>query len=275
MKYKKILLFALLIVVLSTCVNAGLFDKMQSGASKFTSKFDNVDDYYDKHSKGIDFIVFFTIFTAIAMMGLLQVFKDSGKNAAIVLSLALGAMLGFAALKAGMNAKFFIPFVKNILFFIVFLAVYLVLTKVAGMEKKWLAFILALVITFIVYSVVIFSEDLKVDLTSTPDDIESQIELLKEEIKELQEELAECKKDPARKAECDRIQKMIDLKEKQIKELLEKLDKEKKDEIRAERLDELEKEFDAFLDNPPEDQAEKLRLLREFMVRLAKYDKDI
>ncbi|MBI2135554.1 hypothetical protein HYU06_00610 [Candidatus Woesearchaeota archaeon] len=105
---------------------------------------------YEKNLKIWDFLLFSTIFNIIAWIGLVKAFPDN-KAAAFILALVIGVALGLGAVKGNLTVKFFVPFVKNILFFIVMGIIFFVLIKFD--MNKFLAFILALVITFVAFNV--------------------------------------------------------------------------------------------------------------------------
>ncbi len=110
----------------------------------------NFESRYEKNLKIWDFLLFSIIFNIIAWLGLVKAFPNN-KVAAYILALVIGVALGLGAVKGDLTVKFFVPFVKNIFFFIVMGIIFFVLIKFE-MNKFW-AFILSLVITFVAFNV--------------------------------------------------------------------------------------------------------------------------
>lgn len=107
---------------------------------------------YETQRKVVDFILFFILFFSLSLLGLKQMFKEGG-NAVNALSFAIGALLSLSLVaftKVTLGLLF--PFAKNILFFIVFLVVYMLLAKLLGDKMKILALILAIAITWFAFS---------------------------------------------------------------------------------------------------------------------------
>ena len=124
-----------------------------ASADRFWDVVEKMYDFesrYEKNLKIWDFLLFSTIFNIIAWLGLVKAFPDN-KAAAFILALVIGVALGLGAVKGNLTVKFFVPFVKNILFFIVMGVIFFVLIKF-DMNKFW-AFVLALVITFVAFNV--------------------------------------------------------------------------------------------------------------------------
>jgi hypothetical protein len=118
-----------------------------------TDPLGNLKPEYENQRKIVDFILFFILFFSLSLLGLKQAFKEGG-NAANALAFAIGALLSLALVaftKVTLGVLF--PFAKNILFFIVFLLVYLLLLKLIGDKRKILALILAIAITWFAFSI--------------------------------------------------------------------------------------------------------------------------
>ncbi len=155
-------------------------------------------DFYNRNQSLIDFFVMFTLFATVALVGLNKVGFGEGGNAMKGLALAVGAALALAALKAGYSPSFFVPFVKNFLFLIIFLIIFLVI-KAMAREHTVVAFILALVITWVAFNVsnlVLEPGSNKLDMTNlfkgmagTPTDTAEQRRLSNIEVKQIQDEL--------------------------------------------------------------------------------------
>src|SRR3989338_355533 len=85
-------------------------------------------DFYNRNQSLIDFFIMFALFCSIALIGLKKTgFGESGGNAMKGLAIAVGAALAIAALKAGYSPSFFVPFVKNFLFLIIFFIIFMVI----------------------------------------------------------------------------------------------------------------------------------------------------
>ncbi|MBS3158921.1 hypothetical protein J4206_06560 [Candidatus Woesearchaeota archaeon] len=148
-------------VNLSIITYAAFTDRIWDAVEKMY----DFESRYEKNPKIWDFLLFSTIFNIIAWIGLVKAFPDN-KVAAYILALVIGIALGLGAVKGDLNVKFFVPFVKNIFFFIVMGIIFFVLIKfdmnkflalilalVITFVNKFLAFILALVITFVAFNV--------------------------------------------------------------------------------------------------------------------------
>ena len=131
---------------LSILTYAAFTDKIWDAVEKMY----DFESRYEKNPKIWDFLLFSTIFNIIAWIGLVKAFPDN-KVAAYILALVIGIALGLGAVKGELTVKFFVPFVKNIFFFIVMGIIFFVLIKFE--MNKFLAFILALVITFVAFNV--------------------------------------------------------------------------------------------------------------------------
>jgi hypothetical protein len=136
-----ILVAFVLAISIASVVEAGVMDKLAG--------FYDFEKSYDKNPKAWDFLMFSIIFNLIIWLGLIKAFPDN-KGVTYILALVLGVLFGLAALKADMSLQFFIPFVKNAMFFIIFFIVFFLLLKFE-MNKFW-AIILALVITFVAFN---------------------------------------------------------------------------------------------------------------------------
>lgn len=133
-------------VNLSIITYAAFTDRIWDAVEKMY----DFESRYEKNPKIWDFLLFSTIFNIIAWIGLVKAFPDN-KVAAYILALVIGIALGLGAVKGDLNVKFFVPFVKNIFFFIVMGIIFFVLIKFD--MNKFLALILALVITFVAFNV--------------------------------------------------------------------------------------------------------------------------
>ena len=112
---------------------------------------------YDRYAGLFDFLIFTTLFVAIAHIAFSKVFGDDFKkagagNAIKALTLVVGAALSIAALKAGLSVSFFIPFVKNLIFFIIMVTLYFLFVRM-GMKSKILAWIFAVIVTILLFNV--------------------------------------------------------------------------------------------------------------------------
>jgi len=113
---------------------------------------------YDDYYQIIDFMIFLILFVSISSIALKKAFAgdqyEKSGSAIRALAIIIGLALALAALKAGLSVTFFIPFVTNALFFICIIIVYFLLLRM-GMDKhKIMAFILALVITYLLFNIV-------------------------------------------------------------------------------------------------------------------------
>ena len=120
---------------------------------------------YDNNKTLIDFAIFFTIFLAISILSLNRFLGAAGKNAMIALSLALSTALALAAIKAGMSITFFIPFVKNAIFFIMFILIFLLFRRM-GMNSIFWNILLSLILTYLLFNVgnIILDKDKQLNL---------------------------------------------------------------------------------------------------------------
>ncbi|ENO12064.1 hypothetical protein MBGDC06_00102, partial [Thermoplasmatales archaeon SCGC AB-539-C06] len=120
---------------------------------------------YDNNKTLIDFAIFFTMFLAISILSLSRFLGAGGKNPMIALSLALSTALALAAIKAGMSITFFIPFVKNAMFFIMFILIFLLFKKM-GMDGIFWNILLSLILTYLLFNVgnIILDKDKQLNL---------------------------------------------------------------------------------------------------------------
>lgn len=143
---------ALLSVLVSGC----------AGVDRINSFFEN--DEYKEHSKLIDFGLFFTMFFALAYLGLTQVWgkgfgkPGEAKGAIVGLSLALALALAFAVVtQTQFSITTIFPLAKALFFLIIFFILYglIVMTKIFGDHwgGKIAAAILALMLTYILLSI--------------------------------------------------------------------------------------------------------------------------
>lgn len=114
--------------------------------------------WYEAHTSAANFLLFFMLFFIISYLGLRQAFAEN-HNAVIVLSITIGLMLAFAAMVAGLGAKFFIPFVKNAPVFILWLALTWILFKSEIIGSKILALVVAGVIVFVAWNMLMPDKD--------------------------------------------------------------------------------------------------------------------
>ncbi|MFC1691285.1 hypothetical protein ACFL0W_03825 [Nanoarchaeota archaeon] len=123
------------------------------------------DDKFARNRKFVDFFLFFMIFTSLAFLAVNKWF-DKG-NARIALAVGIGASLStalVALVKGGTALVIFFPFAKNILYLIVMLIFYYILTRKELLENsKVVAFILALAITWFAFSGVSFATGKGID----------------------------------------------------------------------------------------------------------------
>jgi len=132
-----------------------------AGTSRIGSFFQNGD--YLKHSKIIDFFIFFTLFFSLTYLGFTKWFSGefgkggTGKGAVVGLSLALSLALTFAIItqtKFSITSLF--PLAKSILFLAVTLLLYGLLNnilKVEGKMSKVLLFIFSLILVYVLFSI--------------------------------------------------------------------------------------------------------------------------
>ncbi|MBU0980932.1 MAG: hypothetical protein KJ709_09085 [Nanoarchaeota archaeon] len=156
------LIIALCLTLASPLASAAFIDDVGSAAGGMFEGFFNMysrdadgslDDNFQLYRKVVDFIVFFAIFLAITFLGLGKALGEKGSGAVKGLAIAVALALALSLVtftNFGLGALF--PFAKNILFFILFILLYFLLAKIPGLEKrKWLAFILAVLIAVAVY----------------------------------------------------------------------------------------------------------------------------
>ncbi len=126
-----------------------------------------IADFYDDHTVGVDFFLFFLMFFALAYLGLSKFFDKS--NAAKGLAFAVGLSLAFAATKAEITMlKLFKPFVTNFIFIIMGLIIYFILMQLPGLkEHKWGCVLIALILTYMLFNAVnlVLDQDKKIDIS--------------------------------------------------------------------------------------------------------------
>lgn len=116
-------------------IGKDIFEKATSGFKDTSEKSSGTLTWYDQNTQLIDFIVFFIIFLSISYMGLKK-WIEKGGNAGKSLAIGIGIALSLAALKAGISATFFIPFVENAFFFILFIVIFFIYQKMFEGLKK-------------------------------------------------------------------------------------------------------------------------------------------
>ncbi|MFH1133295.1 MAG: hypothetical protein V1735_02315 [Nanoarchaeota archaeon] len=111
------------------------------------------DAGYKTQRKVVDFFVFFAIFLSVAWLGLTKAFGDQGKgNASKALAVAIGFALALSLVAfSNVSLAYLFPFARNLLFLLAFLLIYFLLLKMGLDKKKFLAVILALVITIVLF----------------------------------------------------------------------------------------------------------------------------
>lgn len=122
--------------------------------------------FYNKHRVTIDFFIMFALFCAISMLGLKKFGAEGAPAKGVAVALALA--LALAAMKAGFSPSFFIPFVKNALFLIIFFMIFMIVRQTIGGEAWIGPFLIALAITFIAFNVgnIVLDPEKKFDLAS-------------------------------------------------------------------------------------------------------------
>ncbi|MBI2135562.1 hypothetical protein HYU06_00650 [Candidatus Woesearchaeota archaeon] len=197
-------------------------------------------DFYNRNQSLIDFFIMFALFCSIALIGLKKTgFGESGGNAMKGLAIAVGAALAIAALKAGYSPSFFVPFVKNFLFLIIFFVIFMVI-KATMSQNVLLAFILALVITWVAFNVanlVLEGKENKFDMANvfklmagSPTDTDEQRRLSNIEVRQTQDEL------DALYEEKGRLEELIGNGEYKSKFLVEQARESEKDEKKKANL---------------------------------------
>lgn len=175
-KYKTLIIGIFAVIMLAGLVSADWFnwDEIKGDLKSTVKSTESTDrntgiEFYDKHYQIIDFLVMFVLFTAISFVGLQGFMKEGGKSNAVKgIAVAVGAALSLAGLKAGISPSFFIPFVKNALFFIIMFVIFVLLIQIEGLkDRKLVAFILALIITMVAFNVtnIVLHKDDKWDFT--------------------------------------------------------------------------------------------------------------
>src|SRR3972149_2432012 len=112
---------------------------------------------YDKYAQFFDFLIFTGIFVAIVYIGLSKFWgediKQGGAGRAVrALAIIVGAAMAIAVIRAGLSVSFFIPFAKNLLFFLVIIALYFLFQRM-GIKSKFLSLILAVIVAVILFNV--------------------------------------------------------------------------------------------------------------------------
>jgi len=112
---------------------------------------------FNASSKLVEFLIFFTIFTSLAMLGLNKFisgeYNKSGSSAAKALAVGLGAAMTIAIINySTFSLGIFYPFAKNLIFFMGVLTIFIILTKYVGMQSKFFAFILSLITAWLLFN---------------------------------------------------------------------------------------------------------------------------
>lgn len=153
MKKIIILLMLIALLVLPSVMAATNFQAALSKAGDVLNEF--VSHGYRQHEKAWDFIIFFILFTAIAMVGLGRVttgnWGATGSTGAVkAMAVAIGLALTFAAIQKLEIAKFFFPFARNILFFALVLLLFGIYRQM-GVQSIFWALVLAAITTFVLF----------------------------------------------------------------------------------------------------------------------------
>jgi tetratricopeptide (TPR) repeat protein len=107
---------------------------------------------YATPRKAVDFILFFTLFFSLSLLGLKQVFKEGG-NAVNALAFAIGFLLALSLVSfTQATLAIFFPFAKNIIFLVMLWVIFALLKKILGDKHKVLIFIAALIITWLAFN---------------------------------------------------------------------------------------------------------------------------
>ncbi|MEK6809000.1 MAG: hypothetical protein AABY14_04905, partial [Nanoarchaeota archaeon] len=115
------------------------------------------------YSKIIDFFVFFVIFTTVSLIGLKAMFKDKETNKQIIaLAIAIGVMSSLALIFGGtflgreISVFTLFPYALGFLIFcVVLLPIFLIFHFLMGKKHPVWAFIIALIITLLLYFLLI------------------------------------------------------------------------------------------------------------------------
>ncbi|KHO45715.1 MAG: hypothetical protein QS98_C0008G0019 [archaeon GW2011_AR3] len=156
----QLLIISLMLALIATPVMADVIDSAGNFFGRFMSftsrGASSTAGIYDTYAEFFDFVIFTLIFIAVLQIALNRVwgedFKKAGAGNAIRgLVIILGIAFGIAAIKAGLTVSFFIPFVRNLLYFLAVIVIYFLLLRM-GVKSKILAFILAIIIAIILFN---------------------------------------------------------------------------------------------------------------------------
>ena len=111
---------------------------------------------YQAYAQTIDFIFFSLLFISVYMIGARYGLKQIGKPEK-VLVVVLGILTSFLLVSAGFSVALLVPYVQWLLYFLLFTAIWLVLK---GIKSKFLRFVIALLIAFLI--VVLLSGSLEI-----------------------------------------------------------------------------------------------------------------
>ncbi len=214
---KKLIIWILVLVLLVGSISAE--SKLKAGWNSVVDKFGDVEGFYDRNTQLVDFFVFFIIFFSLVYLGIGKFFEHA--PAAKALAFAFGAILAFAGVKAGLTAQFFIPFVKNLMFFLILGVVYLVLINTGMQNQKIWAFIIALVVTFIIYNVALGGGGMFSMLKCRTGTYDEKIVCWQKEMNEVRNDMKGL--DPQSNSYKKKVKKMKDINEK-IKDLAKERD---------------------------------------------------
>jgi len=133
---------------------SNLGSQLQGLPSRTFDMFNNfVTNGYHSYPKAFDFTVFFLLFFAITLIGIRKWMGDKENDrTSIGLALVLGLTFAFAIVFATeFTLLHLAPFAKGFIFLILVLVVYAMLLKVGMENHKVAAFLLACLITFIMF----------------------------------------------------------------------------------------------------------------------------
>lgn len=159
---KKSVYIALIMLVLVSFSVSAAYDWQNTLKDVISKINDFASSTYSNYPKAYDFVLFFVIFTSIAMIGFGKVFTgnwgSTGTTGAMkALAVAVGLSLTFAAMfnpKYPMSLSTFLyPFAKNIIFFLFFI-ILIGLYKYMGVQNWFWAALLAAFTTYLLFAII-------------------------------------------------------------------------------------------------------------------------
>lgn len=132
------------ILLFAAAANAGISSDFSDGLARMNEFF--ASNQYQAYAQTIDFIFFSLLFISVYMIGARYGLKQIGKPEKVFV-VVLGVLSAFLLVSAGFSVALLVPYVQWLLYFLLFTAIWLVLK---GMKSKFLRFLIALLLAFLI-----------------------------------------------------------------------------------------------------------------------------